>query len=167
MHMEKQLFLRTNILCPPPKTCAFTGHRHLDEDFSSKKLKKAIKSLLEQGVNVFYNGMAVGFDLVAAEILLSFRKKYDFKLIACIPCTEQEKYYSLDEKKIYYKLLKKADEQIVLSESYFKGCMQIRDKYMAERADVLLTYCKKSVGGTAYTVKCFQKLHPQNEIIFL
>lgn len=165
--MEQQLFLKTEISSIPPKTCAFTGHRSLEEDFSLKKLKNTIKFLLEQGVDIFYNGMAIGFDLTAAEILLSFRRKFKFKLIACIPCVEQEKYYPTDKKNLYYKLLKKADEQVVLAEAYYKGCMQIRDKYMAERADVLVAYCNKNTGGTAYTVKCFQRLHPQNDIFFI
>lgn len=165
--MDQQLRIKPNFLPSPPKTCAFTGHRHLEGNFSARKLKKTIKALLDQGITTFYNGMAVGFDLTAAEILLSFRKKYDFKLIACIPCLEQEKYYSHAEKELYYKLLKETDEQITLADSYFKGCMQLRDKYMAERADVLVTYCKRDTGGTAYTVRCFKRLHPSGEIYFL
>ena len=60
------------------KSCAFTGHRQLGEDFSLKKLKKSIKTLIEQGVDTFYNGMAMGFDLAAAEMVLILKKKYKF-----------------------------------------------------------------------------------------
>jgi uncharacterized phage-like protein YoqJ len=165
--MDQQLQIKQNI--PPllKKTCSFTGHRVLEENFSPKKLKKIIKTLLEQGISIFYNGMAFGFDMTAAEILLTFRKKYDFKLIACIPCLDQEKFYSYEYKQKYYQLLEQADEKIVFSESYFKGCMQIRDKYLAKQADVLVAYCNKDTGGTAYTVKCFQRMHPDKEIYFI
>lgn len=148
--------------------CAFTGHRDLEEDFSEEKLSFYIEQLILKGVSVFYNGMAKGFDLISAEILLSLKKKYkSVKLIACIPFYGQEKYFTDQEKKRYAKVLKKADEKILLSETYYKGCLLVRDKYMAERADCLITYCKKDTGGTAYTVNCFKKLHPFAPIYYV
>jgi uncharacterized phage-like protein YoqJ len=150
------------------KSCVFTGHRILEDDFSKKRLKIVVQAAIEQGVDTFYNGVAMGFDLIAAEIVLYLKKKYPHvKLIACIPCYKQEKNFSEKDKKRYAAVLKKADEKVLLSEEYYKGCMQVRDKYMAERGDVMLAYCKKQDGGTAYTVRCFKKLHPNGEIIFL
>ena len=150
------------------KFCAFTGHRTLDEDFSKGKLKREIKRLLEEGVHTFFGGMAMGFDLLAAELVLAFKKTYkDVKFIACIPCYNQEKSFPETDKKRYAEILKKADEQIVLADHYFNGCMQARDKYMADRADVLVAYCKKEKGGAAFTVKYFQKKKPLNEVIFI
>ncbi len=150
------------------KSCVFTGHRILEDDFSKKRLKIVVQAAIEQGVDTFYNGMAMGFDLIAAEIVLSLKKKYPHvKLIACIPCYKQEKNFSEKDKKRYAAVLKKADEKVLLSEEYYKGCMQARDKYMAERAELMIAYCKKATGGAAYTVKCFQKYHPDGEIVFL
>jgi uncharacterized phage-like protein YoqJ len=169
--MRKQLtFFTTDTEEKPTeyKTCAFTGHRQLDEDFSAKKLKKETETLIKNGVEIFYNGMAMGFDLASAECVLSLKKKYpQIKLIACVPCYGQEKYFSETDKKRYVKILKKADETVVLSDHYFQGCMQARDKYMVERADVLVAYCHKTTGGAAYTVKCFQKAHPDGQIVFI
>ena len=150
------------------KSCVFTGHRILEDDFSKKRLKIVVQAAIEQGVDTFYNGVAMGFDLIAAEIVLSLKKKYSHvKLIACIPCYKQEKNFSEKDKKRYAAVLKKADEKVLLSEEYYKGCMQARDKYMAERAELMIAYCKKATGGAAYTVKCFQKYHPDGEIVFL
>lgn len=150
------------------KSCVFTGHRILEDDFSKKRLKIVVQAAIEQGVDTFYNGVAMGFDLIAAEIVLSLKKKYSHvKLIACIPCYNQEKNFSEKDKKRYAAVLKKADEKVLLSEEYYKGCMQARDKYMAERAELMIAYCKKATGGAAYTVKCFQKYHPDGEIVFL
>lgn len=146
----------------------FTGHRELDGDFSARKLKKEIEKMILRGVKIFYNGMAMGFDLIAAETVLALKKKYpEIRLIACIPCYEQEKYYSDRDKKRYAKAFASADERVFVSENYHRGCMLKRNRYMAERADVMLAYCKKEAGGTAYTVKYFRKLHPLNEIVFL
>ena len=150
------------------KTCAFTGHRFLQEDFSLKQLKKIIKEVILRGVDTFYVGMAMGFDLYAAETVLSLRKKYkNIKLIACIPCYNQEKNFSIADKKRYVKILKKVDEQVFVSDTYYNGCMQKRDMYMADRADILIAYLKKDTGGTAFTVKYFQKKYPLKEKIFL
>ena len=162
---NKQLFIKIEEI---RKSCAFTGHREIGEDFSLRSLKKQIKLLIEEGVEIFYNGMARGFDLIAAKAVLSFKNKFpQIKLIACIPCFEQEKGYLAKEKKEYANILKKADEKIMVSKRYFKGCMQLRDRYMADRADVLIAYCKKEYGGTAYTVKYFKNKKPFHEIIFL
>ncbi len=163
--MEKQLSIKLNT--EPPKSCAFTGHRVLDKDFSPKKLRKILQSLLQQGVDTFYNGMAIGLDIAAAKILLSLRKHYNFRLIACIPCVGQDNYYSTAEKRDYENIMKQTDEQIYLSDHYFNGCMLLRNRYMADRADVLVAYCKKDSGGTAYTVRYFQKKYPEKEIVFL
>ena len=152
----------------PIKTCAFTGHRELDKDCSVRKIKKILRSLIKEGAETFYNGMAIGFDLLSAECLLSLKKEFPtIKLIACIPCYGQEKYYSTEDKKRYIKILEKADEKILLSDNYYKGCMLVRDRYMAERADALIAYCKKDEGGTAYTVNYFKKKVPNGQIFFI
>ena len=148
--------------------CVFTGHRQLNEDFSKANLKKNIIWMIQNGVDTFYNGMAIGFDLCAADCVLSLKKKYPHvKLIACVPCYGQEKYFSDKDKKRYVKVLKKADERLTLSDHYFQGCMQQRDKYMVEHADCMIAYCKKSTGGAAYTMKLFQKIHPDGLILFV
>ena len=169
--MDTQLQILTNEEQNLPlseKKCVFTGHRQLGEDFSARKLKKIIRERMEKGVEIFYNGMAMGFDLLAAEYVLQLKKNFpSVKLIACIPCYGQERYFSPEDQKRYVKILKKADETVILSDHYFNGCMQVRDKYMAERADVMIAYCNKKDGGAAYTVKCFQKIHPNGKIHFI
>ena len=150
------------------KNCVFTGHRDLGEDFSKSLLKKTIEGLIKEGVENFYNGMAMGFDLLAAECVLALRKKYpQVKLIACVPCYGQEKYFSDADKKRYVKILKKANETVILADHYYQGCMQNRDKYMVEHAEVMIAYCKKTTGGAAYTVKLFQKAYPDGVIYFV
>jgi uncharacterized phage-like protein YoqJ len=151
-----------------PTSCAFTGHRQLDKEFSPQKLWTEIETLIQKGVLSFYNGMAMGFDLLAAECVLLLKKKYpQIRLIACIPCYGQERYFSEEDKARYIHLLKVADEKVVLSENYYKWCMQVRDQYMVDHADILLAYCKKETGGAAYTVRYFKKIHGEHTILFL
>ena len=152
----------------PPTTCAFTGHREFYDGFSPRKLKKQIKHMILQGVTTFYNGMAMGFDLLAAEKVLELKKQFpQVKLSLCIPCYNQERNFSESDKLRYQKIYKKADEKVLLSDSYYRGCMQVRNKYMVDRADALIAYCVKESGGAAYTVAYFKKAKPNGEIIFL
>ncbi len=160
--------LKIEALFTAPKSCAFTGHRVLEKDFSVQALKREVKKLIERGVETFYCGLAPGFDLLAGEVVLYYKKKYDnVRLFACVPCKNQEKYYSANDKKRYLELIEKADEKVVLYEEYTKWCMLERDRYMADRADVLLAYLKKDTGGTAYTVNYFSKKYPLKEKVFL
>ena len=151
-----------------PVACAFTGHRHLPPEITKPLIKKVILPLIQNGVTDFYNGMAIGFDLLAAEAVLSLKKKFPYlRLIACIPCYGQEKSFSAEDKKRYVRILKQADEQVLLSEFYYRGCMQVRDQYMVNAADVLVAYCEKTTGGAAFTVKYCQKKYPWKEIVFI
>lgn len=152
----------------PPKSCAFTGHRTLYGGFSPRKLKAEIKKLILGGADTFYNGMAMGFDLLAAEKVLELKKKFPhIKLVLCIPCFGQEKQFSEKDKKRYAEIYQKADEKVLHSNHYYNGCMQVRNRYMADRADILMAYCVQEKGGAAYTVKYFKKTYPKREIIFI
>lgn len=149
--------------------CAFTGHRNLLEDFDEKSIEKAVENCIKRGVEVFYNGVAKGFDLVSAKVVVSLKKKYpNIKLIACIPCYNQEKSYNEEEKKDYIEVLSKADEKVYVSDrEYFRGCMQKRDRFLVDKADILIAYLKEDKGGTAFTVNYCKKKYPFKEILFL
>ncbi len=156
------------IFSTPEKSCAFTGHRSLGEDFNKRKLRKAIQGKIKAGVDTFYTGMAKGFDLLAAEYVLSFKRKTpQIKLIACIPCEGQSKYFPDEEKRLYEKIMLAADERVVLSDHYYNGCMRVRNEYMVDRADCLIAYCTQPTGGTASTVRYFKRKHPDGEILFI
>ena len=150
------------------KNCAFTGHRDLDESFSKEKLQKTVFDLAKKGVVNFFCGMAKGFDLYAAEAVIKIKESYkNARLIACVPFYGQEKSYSQEDKKRYVNVLRKCDFKLTFAENYYKGCELVRDKYMADNADVLVAYLKKETGGTAYTVGYFEKKYPEKEVIFL
>ena len=150
------------------KKCAFTGHRNLGDDFPTDKLRQAIVEVVKRGITTFYCGMACGFDMLAAECVLECKKIYpQVKLVACIPCADQDLYYSQADKKRYAELCKKSDEIVTLSEHYTRGCMYKRDRYLADCVDMMIAFCVKEKGGTAYTVKYFKKSKKNGEIIFI
>lgn len=150
------------------KVCAFTGHREIREDISAAKLLKEVKKAVKEGVEIFYTGMARGFDLLAAETVLALKERFpSVKLVACVPFYGQEQNFSQKDKKRYVEILKRSDEKIVLSEKYYRGCMHVRNRYMADRADMLIVYCRKEKSGTSSTVNYFKKICPGGKIEFL
>ncbi len=152
----------------PLRSCVFTGHRFLGDDFSPRALKKAIEQMILRGVTYFYNGAAMGFDLIAAEIVLKLQKKYPhIRLIVCIPCWNQDRGYSEEDKKRYVRVLRLADHQVQVSERYYDGCMLVRDRYMVQRADAMIAYCRRESGGTAYTINQFIKRYGNKNIVYL
>ncbi len=139
------------------RAVAITGHRVLYENFNKQKLKEILIKIVDKGFNTFLVGMALGFDTVCFQTLEEIKKEKELKIIACIPCLKQDYKFTSAQKKEYDRMLSLADEKIVLSEEYYSGCMQKRNKFMVDNASGLLAYVKRDFGGTANTVKYARK----------
>ena len=134
-------------------TCAFTGHRQMEDNFDVFRLEEIITSYIEEGYTTFLCGMAVGFDMLAAEIVLKLKNVFpELKLIACIPCEGQSKYFSAADKQRYKSILQQCGEVRILSDKYYRGCMQARDRYMVENSRLVIAYKRVNEGGTYYTL---------------
>lgn len=137
--------------------CAVTGHRVLSSDFSKEELRAALRALAAAGVRTFLCGMALGFDLLCAEEVLLLREELPVRLVACIPCADQAARYPKSARERYERILDRCDERAVLHERYCDGCMFERNRYMVDRADLLLAYFTGRQGGTKYTVGYAEK----------
>ena len=135
------------------KACAFTGHRILPNNFDVSELKSVIENLIDSGYNTFLCGMALGFDMLCFSVLLELKKYNDIRLIACVPCNEQSKFFTKTQAKEYNNLIGKADEVVILSEDYYDGCMQKRNRFMVDNSSVLVAYLRTNHGGTYSTIK--------------
>lgn len=133
--------------------CALTGHRQIEPGFSLDLLQKYLEEMLENGVDTFYCGMAIGFDLYCAHFLLQLKERYSFRLVACIPYAGQSDRFSPQWKQIYRRCVEDADEAVVLNDTYTRQCMSERNRYMVDRADFVFAYCTQKKGGTAFTVR--------------
>ena len=140
------------------KTCAVTGHRNLGFDFDKSLLKASVLEVINKGVDTFLVGMAVGFDSVCFKVLEDIRKQKNIKIIACIPCKNQDINFTQSQKIEYKKMLNSADEQVLVSEEYTPGCMFKRNRFMVDNSNYLICYLRSSSGGTIYTVNYAQKL---------
>lgn len=143
------------------RACFFTGHRKIparDIPVLEEKLYNTVEKLISEGITDFYAGGAIGFDTLAAKTVLKLRKKYShIKLHIIVPCEDQEKMWSPESKELYRKINEAADEVKILSPVYFNGCMQVRNRYMADNSSICIAYLTEPSGGTASTVKYAEK----------
>ncbi len=136
-------------------TCCFTGHRQIpicELENIKNKIEEEITKLIKNGTTNFICGGAIGFDNLCGEIV-SELKVYDknIRLILALPCKNQDKYFNNEEKKKYENLVLGADEVIYTSESYFRGCMHKRNRFMVDNSKYIISYCTKNTGGSFYT----------------
>lgn len=153
--------------------CCFTGYRPSKFPFKlsvnneeyiefENNLVEGILDLIKEGCKVFYSGMAMGFDIIAAETVLLLKKANvieDIKLISVLPFENQgEGFGEFWQNKFNY-VLENCDEKIVLSDDYYKGCYQVRNKYMVDNSDFVLTWFDGKLGGTKNTIDYAVKIH--------
>lgn len=123
-----------------------------------ERLFKKIKELADDGATEFYSGMALGVDTWSAEAVLRLKEERpEIRLIAVIPCPEQDIRWSLKDKKRYHDILERCDKRMTISPKYTKDCMHKRNRVLVELCDILVAVFDGKEGGTKYTVEYAQK----------
>lgn len=134
-------------------TVAFTGHRTYDGT-ARTALDAAVSRAFDRGFRTFLSGMAVGFDLAAAEAVLAFRAEHpDVRLVAVIPFSGQEGRFSLADRNRFRAVAAASDEVVILSEQFHHGCYAVRNRFLADHASLLIAWYDGSPGGTQYTLR--------------
>ena len=138
-------------------TCCFTGHRKLPKDnypTIKSNLRTAVVNYIEKGYRFFEAGGALGFDTIAAQIVLELKETYpQIRLILVLPCVTQTKSWLKDDIDEYNRIKELADEVVYTSKEYSKGCMHKRNRYLVDHSSLCICYMTRKTGGTAYTVK--------------
>ena len=139
------------------RTCCFTGHRIMKITPELKqRLREAIVDVIGKGVTDFYDGGAIGFDMLCAETVIDLKAEYpDIKLHLLLPCPPDEQIKGWNESQItrYEKILNVADSITVVSEHYTKDCIKRRNERLVELADYCICYCTNPRSGTGQTVR--------------
>ena len=138
-------------------TAAFTGHRWYDSSRKHsvrKRIEECVREAYRNGITNFISGMAIGFDLLAAEVVLSLRHECPaITLTAVLPFREQASRFNELNKCRYYKCLSQADDIVILSNDYTAKCYLERDRFMVEHSSLLIAcYDGRNRGGTFWTV---------------
>ena len=138
------------------KTCSFTGHRIIENTAMPTlmvNLRETCEELILQGYDTFISGGARGFDLLSAETILSLKKIHPhIRLVMALPCRNQTQGWGNADKERYDNILALADSLEYVSENYFTGCMQIRNRFMINNSSVCVAYLKNIGSGTYKTV---------------
>lgn len=139
------------------KSVCFSGHRIVPfakQNEIMRLLRNEITKSYNEGYRCFYCGMAIGFDLLAAKATLSLKTELpQIKIIAVLPCREQNEKWNEKNKVEYETILKKVDDVVIVSDHYHHRCFLQRNDYMVQRSSRLITlYDGKSKGGTFYTL---------------
>lgn len=145
-----------------PKACFFTGHRIIETKRRREVegwLREKILDKINDKVEIFITGGALGFDTMAAEQVLFMREDYqDIRLWLYLPCTNQDQEWTPSERDKYEEIKKQADKVCYITKSeYTDGCMKKRNRAMVDASDCGIAYVKTSHSGAAQTVKMAMK----------
>ena len=146
-------------------SACFTGHRVFPQ---SEGLIKRLHSVLEEwictkGITDFYAGGAIGWDTLAANIVLRLREVYpQVKLHLVLPCSSEHQTakWTSAQRSEFYRIRERADSVEYVCSSYFKGCMKERNIRLVEYADTCC-FCfwdpSNFSSGTGQTVRLANK----------
>lgn len=149
----------------PATTASFTGHRDYDGS-AGDALRRTVGELYARGYRAFMSGMAVGFDLAAAEAVLDCRRSMPgVRLIAVVPFQGQESRFSTTDRECFSRILAAADEVVVLSPVFHRGCYTVRNDFLVDSASAVIAWYDGSPGGTHYTVRRARRFG--KELIYL
>lgn len=138
-------------------TCCFIGHRKLPADKVEGmllRLNREVDALIQRGVTVFLSGGAMGFDLIAASLVIAKREMgAKVRLIFALPCKNQDEKWPAEQGKLYRSLLAEADEIRYVSQEYGPECMKRRDQYLIDHSAFCICALLRNVSGTGQTVR--------------
>ena len=141
----------------PAQTCCFTGHRTIpkaEESAIRSRLAQTVFQLYREGYRTFIAGGALGFDTIAAEVVLALKGRLtEIALVLVLPCENQADRWREDDRARYEAIKERADAVICLSPAYYDGCMQARNRRMVEMSGTCIAYMTRPYSGAGQTVR--------------
>ena len=154
---------RNKILC-------FSGHRTEKLPKNKKKFTDLLQNVsmkidkaISEGYYTFIFDVCYGFDLICAEQVLlrkqiiQYSNPVHIKLIVAVPFEEQASKWKQQNRDMYFNILSKCDDVIILNKHFKTGCYHERNRFMVGKSSKLICYYDGSGGGTGYTVEYAKK----------
>lgn len=140
------------------QTCCFTGHRNLPKYEEQKVLTRVryhLWPILNRGVKYLAVGGAVGFDMVVAEYLLDRRDQSGekYKVISFLPYPDWRSGWAEEDILRQDRIMKRCDKVSYACPEYSRDAFLIRDRLLVDASGYCISYCNRTTGGTAYTVR--------------
>lgn len=136
-------------------TVAFFGHREINDSFKiEERLEEEIYRLLGEKEYVdFLVGRNGEFDQFASSAVLRVRKRYrddNSSLILVLPYPKADYLNNVEYYEEYYSEIEISH---VASVAHPKAAIQIRNREMVDRADLILCCIEREKGGAWQTVQ--------------
>lgn len=148
---------------------AGTGHRpnklgneyNLEGPYSKFLRENILKCFEILKPRKIISGMALGLDQLLALIAL----ENNLKVIAAIPCDNQDSKWPDKSKKLYHAILNNSlvTKKVVSPGPYHISKMQTRNIWMTDNSDALIAAWDGSDGGTA---NCVRYAESRNKLIY-
>ncbi len=148
-------------------TCCFTGPRSKNypsvenfEETVTQRLKEEIQKAIDEGYRCFMSGMAAGVDLIAAAIVLNYKKQYPelkITLEGVIPFQLQSKRWTEERKAMYQSILDECDRVEYIAKEESVKSYEMRDRFMVDNSHLVIAV-ESQGNGTKRTVEYASKL---------
>lgn len=151
------------------KACCVTGNRPQkfpwnyetspNREIYLSDMYAAVEELIESGYRLFISGGALGVDLDFAEAVLRAKKIHpEVMLELALPCEGHSVGWSERDKIRLAIIEHEADEVITLSRKYTTTCMDVRNRYMVDKSDLVYAFWSSGErGGTKNTLAYAKK----------
>ena len=141
-------------------TVAFFGHRRMDGIIAvEEKIAQLARELMKRKEYVeFLVGMEGDFDRIAASAVRREKRRLDAfnaSLVCVLPYLRKEYKDNEAEFEAYF------DEIEICRESeaaHFKAAIEVRNRAMAERAELVVCYLERETGGAFKAVRYAERL---------
>ena len=136
-------------------TVSFFGHRYIDNPFLiEERLEEQIYKLLSEHEYVdFLVGRNGDFDQYVSSTVLRVRKRYrddNSSLILMLPYPTAE---YLNNEESFHNYYTEVEISYAASKAHPKSAIQIRNREMVDRADLIICAIEKETGGAWQTVQ--------------
>ena len=143
------------------QTCCLTGHRAIPPGEEAKIMVRAenilLKLIREKNVRYFGVGGAVGFDMLASEILLDLRehREHQLKIVSVLPWPgwRETDDWTDELRAREERILRASDKVVYVRDAFEKNVFLLRDRKLVDGSGYCVSYCNRLRTGTAYTVR--------------
>ena len=140
-------------------TVAFFGHRYVDRLLDAEdKLERVLHQLLEEKSYVdFLVGRDGDFDQAVSSTICRLKRNFRDDNSAHIWVLPYPTAEYLENQKCYEEYYDEIEICGEAAKAHFKAAYQIRNRYMVDRADLIICYIEHESGGAYQTIKYAEK----------
>ena len=136
-------------------TVSFFGHREIENSLEvERKLEAIIAELIKTKKYIeFLVGREGEFDILAASVVKRVKKEMDYGNCSLIWVLPYMKVEFRDNEKEFLDYYDDVEICAMSAKAHYKSAMQIRNKAMVDRSDLMICCIQRKSGGAYKTVR--------------